>query len=954
MPPNAVSTETPTSSRPAALRPELLSPAGEWEALKAAVANGADAVYFGLSDFNARHRATNFTVEELPQVMRYLHDHNVRGYVTCNTLIFSDELPQIVEYVKSLALSGVDAVIVQDLGLARLIRRLAPQLVVHGSTQMTLTDVRGVEFVKRMGVERVILARELSVKEIGQIAEGTTLPLEVFIHGALCVAYSGQCLTSESLGGRSANRGQCAQACRLPYDLIVDGEYRELGELAYLLSPQDLAAPDLIDDLVQAGVACFKIEGRLKSAQYVAATTQTYRTALDAALESQPFELTYEQSLSLQQSFSRGFSHGFLSGVDHQELVQGRFPKSRGVQLGRVVAKTSQGVIIELHEQHLLDDDRGIGNEGKSSVEQAPSPPAPLPRVRGRGEPRTGASITSVANAASVDADAGSIRHVATVIDVPVSSGFGSPLGLASADDALGSAEALPSRPVKPGDGIVFDEGHPDQDERGGRVVEVREAESRGRVPCVELMFHAGTINLASLALGCLVWKTDDPALRRRLEQTYNRDGVRHRVRVDARVHAAVGEPLTVEFRDAQGAIGTAVSEQLLEVAIRQPLRYATLREQLARLGDTPFELGDVILETTTGVVAEETPLPVMVPKSMLNDLRRQAVQNLRDARLQAERRDQLCLTALDELRAESVSSARENQPGQDTSQMTVLVRSLDQLRAVLDWRPEPGCPPVSLVYCDFEEVRRYEAAVKMARAAGVPSALATLRIVKPSEDGWLRQIGNFSPDYVLVRNLSALSFYQQEFPALPLLGDYSLNVSNELTAGIFTQQGIERLVPSYDLNWQQLQSLLERFPAGRFESVIHQHMPMFHMEHCVFAHALSDGKDYRDCGRPCDNHRVDLRDRVGEAHPLVADVGCRNTLFNAHAQSAAEYIPRMQQLGLRWFRIELLRETAADAAGLLTRYAQVLAGQAPGRAMWQQLRVLSQLGVTRGPLDFE
>ena len=871
--PNPVTDTLPPSPIASVARPELLSPAGEWEALKAAVANGADAVYFGLSDFNARHRATNFTVEELPQVMRYLHDHNVRGYVTCNTLIFSDELPQITEYIKALALAGVDAVIVQDLGLARLIRRLAPQLTVHGSTQMTLTDVRGVEFVRQMGVERAILARELSVKEIGEISAGTTLPVEVFIHGALCVAYSGQCLTSESLGGRSANRGQCAQACRLPYDLMVDGDQREMGELAYLLSPQDLAAPDLIDDLVQAGVACFKIEGRLKSAQYVAATTQTYRTALDAALESRPFELSHAQSLTLQQSFSRGFSHGFLSGVDHQELVQGRFPKSRGVQLGTLVEKTAQGVIIELHTQHV-------------------------PAV-------------------------------------------------------LAAADGTTALPVKPGDGVVFDEGHPDQDEQGGRVVEVQSRGVRQGIPRVELIFHAGAVNLSSLAIGCLVWKTDDPALRRRLEQSYNRDEVVHRARIDARVYAAVGEPLRVEFHDSRGATGQATSEQALEAAVKVPLKHAVLREQLARLGDTPFELGAVVLETSTGIVPEGTDLPVMVPKSPLNELRRQAVQNLRAERLQAERRDQLCLTALDDLRAAALEAGRSGQADAG-SHLAVLVRNLDQLQAVLDWQPEPNCPNVSLVYCDFEEVRRYEAAVKLARAAGVPIALATLRVVKPSEDGWLRQIGNYAPDFVLVRNLSALSFYQQKFPQLPLLGDYSLNVSNEITAGLFAEHGVQRLVPSYDLNWQQLQSLLQRFPTDRFESVIHQHMPMFHMEHCVFAHTLSNGKDYRDCGRPCDHHQVDLRDRVGELHPLVADVGCRNTLFNAHAQSAAEYIPRMQQLGLRWFRVELLRETAEESAAMLQQYSQVLAGQSGGRHLWQQLRVLNQLGVTRGPLEFE
>src|SRR3954471_7490558 len=319
-----------------AATPELLAPAGDWEAMRAAVANGADAVYFGLSQFNARHRAANFTLKELPEVMAYLHGHNVRGYVAFNTLIFSDELPEAMNFVRAIAGARVDAVIVQDLGLARLIGRMCPGLHVDGSTQMTLTEPLGIEFVRRLGVRRVILARELSRGDVRKITAATDLPVEVFVHGALCVSYSGQCLTSEAIGGRSANRGQCAQACRLPYDLVVDGSVRDLGDKAYLLSPQDLAAHDLIGELAGIGVCSFKIEGRLKSAHYVAATTQTYRAAIDAAATRRAFVPTRQQELDLAQSFSRGFSHGFLDGVNHQALVHARFPKNRGVRVGRV------------------------------------------------------------------------------------------------------------------------------------------------------------------------------------------------------------------------------------------------------------------------------------------------------------------------------------------------------------------------------------------------------------------------------------------------------------------------------------------------------------------------------------------------------------------------------------------------------------------------------------------
>jgi putative protease len=259
----AVSTES--VSRPRRV-PELLAPAGDRECIRAAIENGADAVYFGLNvGFNARARAENMGLEDLPAIMGELHGRGVKGYVTLNTLVFSDELEAIEPLVRTVAAAGVDAVLVQDIGLARLIRTITPDLPIHASTQMTMTSAETIRELEGLGVERIVLARELSVEEIAAISKGTQVELEAFVHGALCVAYSGQCLTSESLGGRSANRGQCAQACRLPYELVCDGQDVDLGDVKYLLSPQDLAAYALAEDLIEAGVACFKIEGRLKT-----------------------------------------------------------------------------------------------------------------------------------------------------------------------------------------------------------------------------------------------------------------------------------------------------------------------------------------------------------------------------------------------------------------------------------------------------------------------------------------------------------------------------------------------------------------------------------------------------------------------------------------------------------------------------------------------------------------
>lgn len=290
---------------------------------------------------------------------------------------------------------------------------------------------------------------------------------------------------------------------------------------------------------------------------------------------------------------------------------------------------------------------------------------------------------------------------------------------------------------------------------------------------------------------------------------------------------------------------------------------------------------------------------------------------------------------------------------------MHVLVRDLAQLDAVLEWAWNGGSTRVDgvrleSVYADFEDVRRYKEAVAKCRAAGVRVALATVRVIKPREEGFTRFILDCKPDALIVRNLASLAVAKELAPEMPLIGDYSMNVSNELTAGIYAREGIRRMVPSYDLSWKQLGAMLGRFDPGYFECVVHQHMPMFHMEHCVFSHLLSNGTDYRTCGRPCESHRVELKDRKGEPHPLLADVGCRNTVFNAAAQSALEYIPEMLAMGIRHFRVELLRESAAEAGPLLDKYVAVLAGKADAKTELRSLRVLGQLGVTRGTLDRE
>ena len=336
-------------------KPEVMAPAGGWPQLRAAVHNGADAVYFGLSTFSARARATNFDPgAELDEVIAFLREHEVKGYVALNTLAFDRELDEIERLLRLCSEAGVDAVIVQDVGVMALAREVAPELPIHASTQQSISSADGAEFARERGATRVVVGRELSTQEIASVARGTSAEVEAFVHGALCISWSGQCLSSEAWGGRSANRGQCAQACRLPYGVIVDGQVSE--GLQYALSPGDLCGLDDVPELIEAGVSCFKIEGRLKDERYVAATTRAYREAIDAVWDS-----TEENTVSrneLRQVFARGqdserdgLTAGFLRGPKHQSLVVGNAPRHRGVLAGRIVEvypkKSGLEVVVE-------------------------------------------------------------------------------------------------------------------------------------------------------------------------------------------------------------------------------------------------------------------------------------------------------------------------------------------------------------------------------------------------------------------------------------------------------------------------------------------------------------------------------------------------------------------------------------------------------------------------------
>ncbi|KAL4437803.1 hypothetical protein ABPG77_005715 [Micractinium sp. CCAP 211/92] len=934
--------ERPLAAQPAVVtlpqhKPEVLAPAGGWPQLKSAVENGADAVYFGLSDFNARARASNFEPGELPEVMAYLHERGAKGYVVLNVLVFDEELGQVQERVRQMAQAGVDAVIVQDMGVVELIRRVAPGLPIHGSTQMSIVSPEGAEFARQRGVSRIVVGRELSVRDISRVSAGCDAEVEAFVHGALCVSYSGQCYSSEAWGGRSANRGQCAQACRLPYGLIVDGIIRELGDVQYLLSPQDLAAVELVPELIQAGVGCFKIEGRLKGPEYVAATTQVYRRAVDAAWAALTandasasgehaaadarsaaaaatagrVQLSDDEWRELQQVFARGqdgseqgrgLTPGFLEGSFHQRLVRGRSPRHRGNYIGRVQQVTRGAVVLQLEQ------------------------------------------------------------------------------------------------PVHRGDGLVFDRGDPQQREEGGSVYEILDARGsslEGGQPgaTVALAFGRGQVDLSAVRPGDLVWKNSDPALLGRLRSSYEglAAGAQRRLPVAVAVQASLGAPLRVSLTDERGNVGSGETEVVAEPAAGRPLDAAQLQKAVGLHlgGEAP------LVAASWDLSACDLKEGLFVPGGAIKEARRRAVAALlaaqqSTARSTAEglqqgnvlagmlaeiratdssRADHAAAAATAAAAAEGEAAGEGQVAGGDepsTSGRTehavgpvlrVLCRSKAQVEAAL------ALPWLQEIVLDFLEVHGLKEACGAVRAAGRRVVVATPRVLKPDEQRlWLFYL-RLGADALLLRSAGLLHQLMElggpgasvegcEHPVPALEGDFSLNAANVLSADLLLRSGLSRLAPTHDCNAAQLQGLAERLGgrAGQLELILHQHLPIFHTEHCVFCRFLSDGSDYRDCGHPCESHAVHLRDDKGKDHLVLADMGCRNTVFNASAQSGLPFLPRFAAAGFGCFRVELVDEPADYVGPLLEGYRRALvaatdpaaaAGRQQAQELWRWMQGL-------------
>lgn len=911
-----------SSTRPS---PELLLPVGTREMLEAAVANGADAVYFGVPHWNARGRTEDFSLEDVGEMIRYARVRGVRTFLAMNVLVFERELRELPEFLAKVISLEPDAFIIQDIGLARLIRAIAPTQEIHASTQMTLASAESVNLAAKLGFNRAVLARELSLKEIARIKEATPLELEVFIHGALCVSYSGQCLTSENFGGRSANRGQCAQSCRLPYRIFVDGKEFRDTDAQYLFSPHDLCALPRLGELEEIGVNSLKVEGRLKSPEYVAAVARAYRKALDRT----PLEASDKEPLEVL--FSRGLRTGWLDGDNHQELVDGTFSNHHGMYLGTVVRVERGCVVVELDECLEIPAFAGMTKQDK-----------------------------------------GCAGH---------------------AQDKRCADGLVAGMMPRPGDGILFEEPRFAQS-AGARLYASQvvhehkgKPSTRGCGPQLLKMEFGRDFDTRQVAREMKAYRNDSPALEKELRKTFTDREQAKRIPVKMLLEGCIGTPLSLTVQDYSGHSVMAHGDTPIEEARNSGAvagkndasKSDTLidgkkgagkndagnklrglaQKELSALGSTAYSLDNLSVSVAPNA---------FIAGKMLRTLRQKAIELLDNARCEWKELNPSANAGralLNSVKFANVKTAAQSSTGNkipafagmtdepagmtiEPAGMTkdpaisVLVRSPEQIPALegLD---------IDNVVMDFDWGVKYDEPLEQIRELGFRAGMATLRIHKPGESHYLKNILRLCPDFALVRNLGALSILKES--GIPLAGDYSLNAANCLSYDWLLSQGLQTLHPSWDLNSTQLFDLLGDIDGSRMELTLHQYMPAFHSEYCAFARALTTGRRFPECGKICTQHKVEILDHKGERHFLQSDAECRNTLFVGKPQSALKLLPDLRSAGVNHFRLEMLQEDAATVRKKALIYTQAIRGKISIEEAIRMAGVEEKYGLSEGQL---
>ena len=781
--------------------PELLSPAGTLDAVRAALANGANAVYLGAERFNARDDGAQLTLDEVGEACRLAHARGARVYLTFNILFKPAELADALTHLGECVDRGIDAAIVQDLGAVRLIRQLYPGLEIHGSTQMTVHDAAGARVLQELGVDRVVLARENTLEDIRAIrAAVPELGLESFIHGALCIAYSGQCYMSGMISERSANRGACAQSCRKDYVLADVATGAELDR-GYLISAKDLAAGEHLDAIAEVGIGCLKIEGRKKKPEYVATVTRTYRDFLDRLATGQWVPPTEAEVQPLVQIFSRGFTGGMYGGRAGREYITRDQPDNRGMVLGRVSGHDGRDLLLSVTQPVAVGD--GLGFEHPAGAQKG----------------NTGFSVTRVRT--------------------------------------LG--------------------------QRGGRLT---------------LAIPAMT----DVPEGWVVVRSSQAGLLERARASFA--GVeRHpplpRTALDLAVAGAAGTPLTLTARADQETVAVE-SAIALAPAGKHALDDARLREQLGRLGETPFVLGGLDLSALAG--------GLFLPVSALNELRQAAVAELVRRRDWAEQARLAARTAAIGTAVQcapvaeppSRRAAEPPRPAAEPPSLTAEVWRVEDARIAAEAGATEVALDVFLRHPTPPQARVRKLAEDLA-AGGVLLRLRTPTIVRPEErkvvDKWLALgLPLVSGHLGLVAELATAG--------RDVVADYAVNCFNPHTAAELFRLGARRIVPSIELTGEEMAQVAAPWGGRGFEPFVHGRPEGMTIEHCVLSAAFE--REPTTCRDLCVQQHpdVELTDPAGYVFPVATDSACRNRLLHSRPVSGGQYLPALWRAGFRAYRL--------------------------------------------------
>lgn len=779
---------------------EILSPAGSFEAMVAAVQNGADAVYLGGSEFGARAFAGNFAREELLKAIEYCHLRGVRVYLTVNTLVKEAETERFTEYVEFLYEADVDALILQDMGMASLVRKHWPDFEIHASTQMSAHSLEDVRLLEGMGFSRVVLSRELSIEEISNICKNCSVEIEIFVHGALCICYSGQCLMSSMIGGRSGNRGRCAQPCRREYSLIRADGTKVDTKGKYLMSPQDVCTAEELASLAESGAASLKIEGRMKRPEYVAVVTRVYKKALERHAQGESILVDKWDIKDLYSIFNRGFTKGYLFGKINTQIINTLKPSNAGVYLGEVAYYDRQRKKLGIKLEDELSKGDGL----------------------------------------SIGVSVGRILKGALVKDH------------ASAGES------------------------------------------------VEIDF------IGEASDGEKIYKTSNSRLLKSAELSYENGIEAIKIGLSASFKARLGEYPSLVLADCDGNTASAQGSKAAEKALKVSISEQKVKEQLEKLGNTPYNLSDLQMDLEEGI---------SMPVSVINEMRREAVEKLN--KLRAIRHSGRVARGEQSIYEAGAGKGKAKYKG--APKLRIKLKNIEQLREVLS---RTAAEDIDLVY--YENPRGMAAALEIAKAAGIKLVCSLPRIMRSREYSVLKRLMDSGVADFQVGSLGQLGVACEN--GLSAYCDYSLNVFNSFSVMALSGFGAKAVCLSPELRLDEISDIAKYNQAGaELEAVAYGRIPLMISEYCPVGTLDGSCGEARNKSACKNDSAYMLEDQKGEMFPVSNDGSCRSVIYNSKAICMLDHLEEMHTSGVDAFRVDISLEEPGLAAEIVKAYASTI-----------------------------